>query len=140
MSAIRCLAARRQADIEIHVELQDGREGTHWKYEMVFYQDSQRRPLLRKERILRDDEVLVDRPNRDDESDPVRLAQTYLEQLNVNKPFRTLVEFFSSIQYLHIVPQLVREPDRSVGLTNDPFGGDFLEQITKTPERTPTPG
>ena len=136
VSAIRCLAARRQADIEVHVELQDGREGTHWKYEMVFYQDSQRRPLLRKERILQDDEVLVDRPNRDDESDPVRLAQTYLEQLNVNKPFRTLVEFFSSIQYLHIVPQLVREPDRSVGLTNDPFGGDFLEQITNTPERT----
>jgi hypothetical protein len=37
---------------------------------------------------------------------------------------------------LHIVPQLVREPDRSVGHINDPYGGDFLEQIAKTPERT----
>jgi predicted ATPase len=136
VSAIRCLAARRHPDVGVHVELQDGREGTQWKYEMDFYQDNQRRPLLRKERVLRDAEVLVDRPNSDDQTDPARLAQTYLEQLNANKPFRTLVEFFASIRYLHIVPQLVREPDRSVGLTNDPFGGDFLEQITKTPERT----
>ena len=40
------------------------------------------------------------------------------------------------MRYLHIVPQLVREPDRSVGRSNDPFGGDFLEQIAKTPART----
>jgi hypothetical protein len=33
-------------------------------------------------------------------------------------------------------PKLVREPDRSVGHINDPYGGDFLEQIAKTPERT----
>lgn len=39
-------------------------------------------------------------------------------------------------QFLHIVPQLVREPDRSVGRTNDPYGGDFLEQLAGTPERT----
>jgi hypothetical protein len=37
---------------------------------------------------------------------------------------------------LHIVPQLVREPDRSVGRINDPYGGDFLEQLAKTQERT----
>ena len=136
VSAIRCLAARHHPDIEVHIELQDGRERTQWKYEMVFYQDNQRRPLLRKERVLQDDNVLIDRPNKEDKTDPARLAQTHLEQVNVNKPFRVLVEFFTSIRYLHIVPQLVREPDRSVGLTNDPFGGDFLEQITKTQERT----
>src|SRR5690606_4711678 len=44
--------------------------------------------------------------------------------------------FFSTIRYLHLVPQLVREPDRSVGRANDPFGGDFLEQVARTPERT----
>lgn len=37
---------------------------------------------------------------------------------------------------MHIVPQLVREPDRSVGRTNDPYGGDFLEQIARTTSRT----
>jgi hypothetical protein len=30
----------------------------------------------------------------------------------------------------------VREPDRSIGRADDPFGGDFLEQIAKTPEKT----
>ncbi|GIX46047.1 MAG: hypothetical protein KatS3mg131_0258 [Candidatus Tectimicrobiota bacterium] len=54
----------------------------------------------------------------------------------MNREFRDLVAFFGSIRYLHIVPQLVREPDRSVGRIQDPYGGDFLEQIAKTPERT----
>lgn len=136
VSTIRCLAARRRPDIEIHVELQDGGGGSRWKYEIAFYQDNQRRPLLRKERVMCDQNILVERPNDDDRKDPARLTQTYLEQISVNKPFRDLVESFSSIRYLHIVPQLVREPDRSVGRTNDPFGGDFLEQVTKTQDRT----
>ena len=136
VSAIRCLTARRNPNIVAHVELQDEREESQWNYELVFSQDKQRRPQLRKERVLQNDDVLVDRPNEDDETDPARLTQTYLEQVNVNQPFRALAEFFTSIRYLHIVPQLVREPDRSVGRTNDPFGGDFLEQVTKTPERT----
>ncbi len=48
----------------------------------------------------------------------------------------SVVTFFASIRYLHIVPQLVREPGRSVGRANDPFGGDFLEQVAKTRENT----
>ncbi len=34
------------------------------------------------------------------------------------------------------MPQLVREPDLSVGKVDDPYGGDFLEQVTKTVDRT----
>ena len=78
----------------------------------------------------------MDRPNDDDKKDPERLTQTYLEQVNVNQPFRQLTEFFGSIRYLHLVPQLVREPDRSVGHTNDPYGGDLLEQVARTVKRT----
>ena len=58
--------------------------------------------------------------------------------MNVNQPFRELVTFFESIRYLHIVPQILREPDRAQGRSNDPFGGDFLEQIAKTQKRTLT--
>ena len=47
-----------------------------------------------------------------------------------------MADAFAAVRYLHIVPQLVREPDRSVGRTNDPYGGDFLEQLANTPERT----
>jgi predicted ATPase len=61
-----------------------------------------------------------------------------LEQVNVNREYRELADFLSSISYLHIVPQLVREPDRSVGRRNDPYGGDFLEQLASVRESTRT--
>ena len=136
VSAIRCLAARRHPDVEVRIELADEKAEVAWMYELVFYQDNQRRPFIRRERVLQNGEVLVDRPNTEDEDDAARLTQTYLEQVNVNKSFRSIAEFFTAIRYLHIVPQLVRDPDRSVGRINDPFGGDFLEQVAKTPERT----
>ena len=136
VSAIRCLAARRYPDIAIQVSMEAEDDSQRWDYELAFNQDNQRRPLVRKERVCRDGDVVLDRPNIEDGRDPARLTQTYLEQVNVNQPFRELATFFASIRYLHIVPQLVREPDRSVGRANDPFGGDFLEQIAKTQERT----
>jgi predicted ATPase len=135
VSAIRCLAARRYPDIALRVELEDGHGSKRWVYEVAFNQDNQRRPLLKKEIVLRQDQILLDRPNDDDRADPVRLTQTFLEQVNVNREFREIATFFASIRYLHIVPQLIREPDRSVGRRNDPFGGDFLEQVAKTQEK-----
>ena len=138
VSGIRCLAARRYPDVEIAVELEEEGSGAAWNYDIAFHQDNQRRPRIRRERVSRDGKKLVNRPNKDDGADPERLTQTYLEQVNVNQPFRDLAIFFGSIRYLHLVPQLVREPDRSVGRTNDPFGGDFLEQVAKTQERTRT--
>jgi predicted ATPase len=136
VSAIRCLAARRYSDVEIQVSLESEDESQLWQYELAFKQDNQRRPLVWKERVRRGGNIVLERPKSEDKSDPARLTQTYLEQVNVNQPFRELAAFFASIRYLHIVPQLVREPDRSVGRANDPFGGDFLEQVAKTPEKT----
>jgi predicted ATPase len=136
VSAIRCLAARQHSDIGISVTAVSDAEPAQWSYELALNQDKQRRPIVRKERVVRDAETLLDRPDRDDDRDPARLTQTSLEQVNVNKPFRELAAFFASIRYLHIVPQLVREPDRSIGRANDPFGGDFLEQVARTPEKT----
>jgi predicted ATPase len=133
--AIRCLSARRYPNVEIHVSLAEA-DGSTWDYELAFNQDSQRRLVLRKERVARDRRELLSRPNDEDRTDPARLTQTSLEQVNVNREFRDLAAFFASIQYLHLVPQLVREPDRSVGRSNDPFGGDFLEQVAKSPERS----
>lgn len=92
--------------------------------------------MVKRERVLHNGDELLSRPNAEDSADAERLTQTYLEQVNANKDFRQVAEFFSSIRYLHVVPQLVREPERSVGKENDPFGGDFLEQIARTPERT----
>ena len=136
MSAIRCLAVRRNLDVEIGVTVMNGDDFPAWRYELAFNQDNQRRPRISKELVRQGDRVLLKRPDDSDRQDAARLTQTCLEQVYVNQPFRELAAFFASIRYLHIVPQFVREPDRSIGRANDPFGGDFLEQIAKTPDRT----
>ena len=95
-----------------------------------------RRPLIKEERVTKNNVEILRRPNPEDQADPERRTQTYLEQVNVNRDFRDVAEFFSSVRYLHIVPQLVREPDRSVGKHDDPYGGDFLEQLARTQDKT----
>ncbi|MGH9864801.1 MAG: AAA family ATPase [Candidatus Acidiferrales bacterium] len=136
VSRLRCLAARSHPDIILRVELGAEERNPLWRYEMHISQDNNRRPIIRQERVAKGGVELVARPDDADREDPERLTQTHLEQVNVNKEFRDVAEFFASIRYLHIVPQLVREPDRSVGRNNDPYGGDFLEQIAQTQERT----
>lgn len=91
--------------------------------------------MLRREIVRRGRDVVHERPGRADRSDPELLTQTSLEQVTANRDFREVAEFFKSVRYLRLVPQLVREPDRSVGRVNDPFGGDFLEQVARTSNR-----
>ena len=85
VSAIRCLAARRHSNIEAYVELQDSRTGVQWKYEIVFSQDNRQRPVLRKEQVTRDNELIVDRPNGEDEKDPAAL-ETDLSRASERQP------------------------------------------------------
>jgi predicted ATPase len=136
VSKIRCLAARRYPAvvIEVGVGNSDGQED--WKYELQFVQDNRQRPVIEKEVVRKNGKVVLARPVADDQGDPEQLRQTHLEQIRVNKEFRELASFLQSVDYLHIVPQLVRDPDRYRGQANDPFGWDFLDKINKTPEKT----
>lgn len=136
VSGLRALAASRYPDIGVQVKIGNDEDGALWEYQIRFTQDNRRRPIIKKETVLHNGQPLLERPNQDDEQDPERKTQTYLEQVNVNKEFRELADFLASVRYLHIVPQLVREPDRSVGRQNDPYGGDFLEQLARTPSKT----
>ncbi len=134
---LRSLAARRYSDVAVQVRVGTEDEPGLWEYELRFTQDNQRRPIIRRERVIRADvEEIIARPSHVDEGDPIRLTQTDLEQVTANRNFREVADFFGSVRYLHIVPQLIRDPDRSVGKTNDPYGGDFLEQLARTPEKT----
>ena len=134
VSRIRCLAARRYPDVAVRVTL-GGPEGVPtWTYELGFTQDNRRRPVITRERVVRDGTEILSRPDSDDRRDPERRFQTYLEQVNANRRFRDVAAFLQTVRYLHIVPQLVRDPDRSIGRHNDPFGGDFLEQVALTAE------
>ncbi|MBM3240042.1 chromosome segregation protein SMC [Candidatus Poribacteria bacterium] len=135
VSRIRNLAARRNPDIVIRVTLQEEEE-VAWCYHLAFLQDNQRRPLLKKEKVWRGNDLILNRPDDEDSNDGERLRQTYLEQTIANVKFRDIARFFASIRYYHVVPQLVRDPERSMGRQADPYGGDFLEQIAKTDKRT----
>ena len=133
VSQVRCLHARQQSGVAIgvEVELPSGR----WEYKLEFSQDK-RRAVIRKEIVRLNGESILLRPDEMDKKDPSRLTQTNLEQVNANKEFRGLAEFFSQVRYLHIVPQMIKDPERGLIRHNDPFGTDFLEQIARTPKKT----
>lgn len=141
VSKIRCLSARQNPKIEIEVHLSD--YSSHqpiWKYAIGITQQTRgyRQPILAYERVWKRNEIIVDRPDIDDEKDELRRTQTHLEQISANANFREIAKFFESVLYLHLVPQLLRYPEvfSGPGISEDPFGRSFLERITKTPEKT----
>ncbi len=130
VSQIRSLYARQHSNVLIQVAVESA-SGTRWQYHLEFNQDNQRRPIVRKEKVVKDGKEILVRPDETDQGDQNRLTQTHLEQVSANKEFRELAQFFADVRYLHIVPQLIREPERSVGKQRDPYGGDFLEQLAR---------
>lgn len=138
VSKLRCLAARRDPEVMISVTVGANEGAPEWRYELAFNQEKRSPPLIRSEMVWKDKVELLKRPDDDDTADEARLRQTHLEQINVNKEFRPLADFFRTIRYSHLVPQLLREPDRAIGRSRDPFGSDFLEQMAATPDRTRT--
>lgn len=135
VSKLRSLAARRYPDVVVQVRIGNDDDPAIWAYELRFVQDNRQRPIIKREWVAKAGQTIIERPDEKDSSDPERLTQTYLEQVNANLDFRDVSNFLAAIRYLHIVPQLVREPDRSVGRSNDPYGGDFLEQIARTTDK-----
>ena len=141
LSKIRCLAARKEPDVEIEACLANSTaDRPLWKYAIGIKQQQRgaRLPYLVYERIWEGDNQILDRPNDDDKNDVMRMTQTHLEQISANERFRDLARFFESVLYQHLVPQLVRHPRAFTGpgVPGDPFGRNFLERVARTSERT----
>ncbi|PIG93110.1 ATP-binding protein [Gloeocapsopsis sp. IPPAS B-1203] len=141
LSKIRCLYARRYPDVEIEIHLAENElQAPTWKYSIGIKQrkGGQNEPILSYERVWKDGKQLINRPDLEDETDSLRLTQTYLEQINANAAFREIPKFLESILYLHLVPQLLRYPEAfsGPGIQGDPFGRNFLERVIKTSEKT----
>ncbi len=139
MKSIRCLGARQQPDITIAVTLD-----TAWKYSLTFGTKLKKNlPSVVSEEVFRGQEEgtkwesVLKRPDKNDDSDPFRLTQTALQQVNANKEFREVADFFADIRYRHILPQLVREPKAfsPSPIDNDPYGRDLVSAIWNTPQR-----
>lgn len=142
ITKLRCLLARKDPEILVEVELSERVDSEPiWSYTLAFRNEGkgQQRLLVSQEKVvdLQSNTTLIDRPDPDDKKDIVRLTQTHLEQINTNRGFRQIAEFFANITYLHLVPQLLKHADQLGGyrIENDPFGQAFLERIAKTQDK-----
>lgn len=138
---IRCLSARRSSNVEIEIYLSESSlEPPRWKYAIGITQEKggKRRPVLVYEKVWSGEDLILNRPDEQDNQDAQRLTQTHLEQINSNMLFREIAAFLTSIQYMHLVPQLLRFPDAFPGqeIPGDPFGKRFLENLAKTNDKT----
>ena len=114
---IRSLVAEQEAEVRIEVHLADSPESAEiWRYVVGFRQIPQSQSYKRRyfaslthEQVWKGGKLLLDRPDAEDEKDLDRLTRTSLEE--TNHDIRELVNFFHSITYLHLVPQLLRFPD-----------------------------
>jgi len=143
MTKLRCLLARRDPEVLIEVELAERVDTPPiWRYTLAFRSEGKgkQRVVVASESVvdLRSGAVLLNRPDAKDKADPERLTETSLEQVNANKEFREIAQFFGALTYLHLVPQLLKYTELGVTglLEGDPFGQSFLERIAKTTERT----
>ena len=134
VSKIRCLSAGQDPEVAIEIHIADTPDAPAiWRYSVGFRQANcgQCQTHLTHERVWKEGELLLDRPDADDNEDPDRLTQTALEQIAANAKFREIGRFLRNVTYLHLVPQLIRFADVIQGrvIEDDPFGQAFLESV-----------
>jgi len=143
LTKLRSLLARRDPEVAITVELSERiDEPPIWRYVLGFKSEGKglQRVIVSREKAenLQRKIAPLDRPDDKDRADTERLTETGLEQVNANKDFREIAQFFSSLTYLHLIPQLLKHSELggAAPIGGDPFGQSFLERIAKTTERT----
>ena len=137
VSLVRCLYARQYSNVEFSVVIADDDGITQWEYTLAISQDNNKRPIVRAEIVKDKGEIVLERPDKDDNLDRDRLTQTALEQISENKAFRQVGDFFRSVSYQHIIPQVVRDPRgfSATPVSDDPYGRDFLLRVWNTQPR-----
>ncbi|NIE71941.1 ATP-binding protein [Pantoea sp. Acro-807] len=138
ITKLRCLQARNDTEVAIILDLAESDD--KWTYELIFKASGRGKQLINvtSERVVRNGKEILVRPNGKDSNDAIQLTQTYLEQILANQDFRPIANFFSSITYLHIVPQLLKFA-KEIGVNkieDDPFGQGFLDRLANTQSRT----
>ncbi len=145
VSKIRCLAARKRSDvaIEIHLAEDESSKKPSWKYYLSFKHSGggifAKQASIVEEKVTDiNGKVIVHRKESDGSEDSETLKFTLLEQPNSNQKFRAIYHFFQDTQYLHIVPQLIRDSDSYMLAANkeDFYGRNLLDRMDKTNKRT----
>jgi predicted ATPase len=143
ITKVRSLFARKDSSVSIAATVQDS-SGHGWRYELAFTHRTSKdsRPVIVRETVHKlhangEETLLLDRPDEKDKEDSELLTQTAIQQVNANQAFRELADFFRTVSYLHIVPQLLREEQAPIPnkIGADPFGRDLLDRIRHTSPR-----
>ncbi|MDW7680838.1 MAG: AAA family ATPase [bacterium] len=144
LSKIRSLSARApRTDVEIEVHLSEVKDTKPvWKYGIGLTQKgggavSETRAVIRHERVWKGNIKKLDRPTDDDKKDETLLQYTHLEQPTSNAEFRDMAVFFKSIDYQHIIPQIIRNPMifQKAFFSEDFYGRDLFEKMNKMPKK-----
>lgn len=142
ITKLRSLHARMDPEVRIEIALSESAADSAptWRYALAFKSEGKglQRVLITEESVYRGSKKVIVRPRPEDLSDPARLTQTYLEQINNNADFRELGDYFAGTTYLHLVPQLLKHNDEISGriIESDPFGQGLLQRMAKTQPRT----
>ena len=145
ITKIRCLAAREQSNVKLAIELSesDSRE-LCWHYELNFkhtgggIRENQVKIVSEKVFSGREQRYVLDRSAETLGEDDETLKYTYLEQPNANKDFRVIQQFLQNVEYLNVVPQMVRESASSSysGDKEDYYGRNFLKRLALLNDNT----
>ena len=145
ITKIRCLAAREQSNVKLAIELSesDSRE-LCWHYELNFkhtgggIRENQVNIVSEKVFSGREQRYVLDRSAETLGEDEETLKYTYLEQPNANKDFRVIQQFLQNVEYLNVVPQMVRESASSSysGDKEDYYGRNFLKRLALLNDNT----
>jgi hypothetical protein len=138
VSRLRFLNARQNNSgrVMIGVSVGDDEDPAAWDYELHFTREKRgTRPVVIAEIVRQSGTVIYDNRVDAPPGDPELATQTALEQVSLNTRFRPLAEFFSGVEYLHLVPQIVRDPSRGGSAIHDPFGGTFLLEVGMCPKK-----
>ena len=143
MQKIRCLAARTRTDIEFVVHVKESYDNPEeWLYILAFKGTGggimKKEVTIIKEEVRRGDDILLLRTQDSKDEDTDTLKYTHLEQANANQKFRELRNFFVGIEYLNVIPQLVRESNSVVFSSDkeDFYGRNFLQRLAKMNKTT----
>jgi len=144
MTKLRCLAARTRTDVEIAVTIKNEINGDIWTYRLAFKSTGggimKKEVSILVEEVKKGDDFLLLRTPDSAGEDSDTLKYTHLEQVTSNQKFRELRNFFSNIEYLNVIPQLVRG-SASLQLSADKddfYGRNFLQRLAQMNKATST--
>jgi len=157
MSKIRCLSAEKNAEVIMEIHLaEDEFQAVEWIYRLSFNDDTQsvsenKKILFTARGLETTPEVMItqekvwhgktgrwilERTPDLKEEDTETVKSTHLEQPSSNRNFREISTFFRHTEYLHVIPQLIRDADAYYLKENkeDFYGRHLLQKIANTPK------